>query len=290
MSAFTKIYAATFKLFKDYPRLILPFFLLFLLQTLALIVLYFSPRLPLRIVFGPIIRTFWGMRYGNSFLHYPYSFILLPKLVQLSSLALSVFVGALTSGTAIVMISGIQNKKKADFLSATRLAISKYMYLFIIVVIWAVTLHYTSKLFNLGLAYLTVFLVKLRIPKLGLIITPLFMIVNFALTVVIHSLLVYAIPVLIFEKEKLWKSILKSFSFFKQRWMTTLSFVALPMLAYVPFSILLQKPFSLIDKFFPEFVAYVILLGIIVNFLFIDPLITVSAALFYLSHRKEKQT
>jgi hypothetical protein len=66
--------------------------------------------------------------------------------------------------------------------------------------------------------------------------------------------------------------------------------VALPMLAYVPFSILLQKPFSLIDKFFPEFVAYVILLGIIVNFLVIDPLITVSAALFYLSHRKEKQT
>ncbi len=288
MSTITKIYGATFKLFKDNHKLLLPFFALFLLQTFTLIVLYFSPRLPLRIVFGPIIRTFWGMRYGNSFLHYPNSFILLPKLVQISSLALSVFVGALTSGAAIVMVSEIQNKKKMDFLFATRVALRKYMYLFIIVVLWAVGLHYTSKLFNIGLAYLTVFLVKLRIPKLGFIITPLFMIVNFVLTVAIHSLLVYAIPVLIFEKEKLWKSLLKSLSFFKERWMTTLIFVALPMLIYLPFSILLQKPLFLINKFFPEFVAYVILLGIIVNFLFIDPLITVSAALFYLSHRKEK--
>jgi hypothetical protein len=288
MSAVSKIYAATYKLFKDNPGLFLPFLLLFLLQILALILLYLSPRLPLRIVFGPIIRTFWGLRYGNSFLHYPYNFILLPKLVQVSSLALSVFVGALTSGMAIAMVSGIHHKNKVDFLSATRLAISKYVYLFIIVVLWVVALHYTSKLLTLGVVHLAVFLARFRFLKLGLIIAPFLTFVNFALTVVIHSLLVYAIPVLIFEKEKLWKCILKSLSFFKQHWMTTLFFVALPMLVYMPFSILLQSPLFLIDKFFPEFVACVILLGIIVNFLLIDPLITVSAALFYLSQRKEK--
>jgi hypothetical protein len=294
MSPVSKIYSATYKLFKDHPRLLQPFLLLFLLQILLLVVLYFSPRLPLRNVFGPIIRTFWGQRAGATFLHYPYSFILLPKLFQISSLALSVFVGALTSGIAITMIAGIENKRRLDFFSAARLTIGKYMYLFIIVVLWVVTLHYSAKFFNKGVTYLAGILIKslLMRPKAVYIISNIlfwFLIVfNFLLTVVIHSLLVYAIPVLIFEKEKLWKSILKSLAFFKERWVTTLIFVGLPMLAYVPFSILLQKPSFLISKFFPEFVAYVILLGVIVNYLLIDPLITVSAALFYLSHRKEK--
>ena len=160
MSVVTKIYAATYKFFKDHPGLFLPFLLLFLVQIFALIVLYFAPRLPLRTVFEPIIRTFWGLRFRNIFLHYPSSFILLPKLFQISSLALSVFVGALTSGIAIAIISGIYNKKKADFLSATRLAISKYMYLFIIVVLWVVALHYSTKLFDKGTVYLTGFLLR----------------------------------------------------------------------------------------------------------------------------------
>jgi hypothetical protein len=288
MSAVTKIYAATFKLFKDHRRLCVPFLILCLVQVVTLILLYFSPRLPLRYAFGPIIRTFWGPRFAATFIHYPSSFLLLPKLFQITSLSLSVCVGALTSGMAIAIIAAIQNKKKTDLLSITRLALSKYMYLFIIVVLWVVTLHYSAKLLNLGAAYFFGFLFKLRVPKLGLIIVPFLTVMNFTLTVVIHSLLVYAIPVLIFEKAKLWKSILKSMSFFKERWVSTLILVGIPMLIYVPFSILLQKPGFLINKFFPEFVAHVILLGIIVNFLLIDPLITVSAALFYLSRRKEK--
>lgn len=288
MSAISKIYAATFKTFKDNPRLFQPFLLLFSVQALALIILYFSPRLPLRNIFAPIITTFWGMRFGSTFLHYPYSFLLLPKLAQISSLTLSVFVGALTSGMAIAVIAAIDNNKKTNFLSVARIAISKYMYLFIIVVLWVVTMHYIAKFFNWGTIHLFRLLPILSHPKLILIIGPFLFILNFALIVVIHSLLIYAIPVLILEKEKLWKSILKSISFFKERWLTTLILVGLPMLVYTPFSILLQQPLFLITKFFPEFVAYVILLGIIVNFLFIDPLITVSAALFYLSHRKEK--
>jgi len=294
MSLIIKLYSATYKLFKDHSRLIQPFLLLFFIQVATLIVLYFAPRLPLRKVFGPIILTFWGPRYGNSFLHYPYSFLLLPKLFQVGSLALSVIVGALTSGIAIVMIAGIHNKKRIDLFSATRVAISKYMYLFIIVVLWVVALHYTAKFFNWGALQASGFLLKFLPFKLRIfilrngIITWSLALMNFILTVVIHSLLIYAIPVLIFEKQKLWKSILKSLSFFKERWVTTLVFVALPMLLYVPFSILLQKPNFLITKFFPEFVAYTILLGVIVNYLIIDPLITVSAALFYLSHRKEK--
>ena len=135
MSPVGKIYSATYKLFKDNPRLLQPFILLFLIQVLTLIVLYFSPRLPLRNIFGPIIRTFWGVRSGTAFLHYPYSFILLPKLFQVCSLALSVLLGALTSGIAITMIQGIENKKRLDFFSAARLTIGKYMYLFIIVVL-----------------------------------------------------------------------------------------------------------------------------------------------------------
>lgn len=294
MSPVAKIYSASCKLFKDHPRILQPFILLFLIQLLALIVLYFSPRLPLRDIFGPIIRTFWGQRSEAAFSHYPYSFILLPKLFQVGSLALSVLVGAFTSGIAITMIQGIENKKRLDFFSATRLAIGKYVYLFIIVVLWVITLHYSAKYFDKGTSYLAGLLIKslsMRPKAVFIIGTALFWFLtvsNFILTIAIHSLLIYAIPILIFEKEKLWKSILKSLAFFKKHWLTTLIFVGLPMLAYVPFSIILQKPSFLIDKFFPEFVAHVILLGVIVNFLFIDPLITVSAALFYLSHRKEK--
>ncbi len=291
MSAVTKTFSATVKIFKDHPKIFLPFLTLCLLQILALIILYFSPRLPLRTVFGPIIHTFFGQRSGSTFLHYPYNFLLLPKLFQISSLGLSLFFGALTSGAAIFMVQSVYNKKSEDFLGALWLSFKKYVYLFIIVALWITLLHYSSKVLIFCFAKFTVLIAKLgfyMILKLFLRL-PFLSVTNFLLTVFVHSLLVYAIPILVLDKEKLWKSIFKSLVFFKRNMLSTLILVGLPMLIYLPFSLLLQKPVFLMNKFFPEIVAYIIFVGIAVNYLLIDPLITTCSALFYLSRRKENK-
>ena len=101
------IYSSVFSAFIRHKKLYLPFLVFFLFDIVSLIVLYFSPRLPLRVIFGPPIKTFWGER----FLHYPFFFMLLPKLLSNVRMVISVFIGSLTAGLAVIIAGNIYNRQ-----------------------------------------------------------------------------------------------------------------------------------------------------------------------------------
>src|SRR4030042_4575140 len=93
-ASITTIYNNGFSAFIRHKKLCIPFVSFFAFELLSLIILYYSPRQPFRVIFGPPIKTFWGER----FLHYPFFFMLLPKLLSTARMVLSVFIGSLTAG------------------------------------------------------------------------------------------------------------------------------------------------------------------------------------------------
>lgn len=277
-----EVYNATVKSLKNHPILFAPFIIFFLFDFLALSVLYLAPRMPLKLIFGPVIRTLWSER----FLHYPLNFFLLPKLTSLARMALSVLFGSLLTAMAVAIVFDIYHKKHLKLAASFKFALKRYIDLFIIVFIFTILFYVAQKIISAGLfRYFMSGHTKLLFLGPRLWLGPFLLCLNFILAILIQSVFIYAIPILLIEKEKLLKSILKSFVLFKKLFIPTLILVGLPMLAYVPIVILSYNPAFLMDRLFPEIILWVLFLGSVISALVIDPLVTVSAAWLYLINR-----
>lgn len=277
-----KVYQDTFTLFKNNPSLFLPFIFFTVIELIGLYFIYLIPRLPFRPVFGPIIRAFRGEQY----LHYPANFLLLPELASLARMALAIFFGSLLTGAAIIMVLNIHNKKGMSLGGVLKSAVKKYVSLFIIVVILFSLFYISEKIISKGSRGLANYFVaghsRLLFLKAGIWLGPVMFAVKFIAAVLIQGAFIYAIPMLIIGNNKLIKSLIGSFVFFKNRFFTTLTIVGLPMLLTIPVAAIIYKRAFLIDNIFPESVLLVLFLSTIINSLVIDSLVTVSAANLYL--------
>ena len=279
-----KAYNNAIQSLKNTPVLFTPFIIFAIIAFLSVILIYLAPRMPLRIIFGPPIRTFWG----EAFLHYPTNFILLPKLVSLATMALSIIFGSLLTGMAVAMACDAYNKKTPRLNQSFKTAIKKYAAIFLIVFIITAIMYIAVKIVFIGLAkYFIAGHSRLLFLKASFWMGPFLLAANFILAVLIQSAFIYAIPLIIIGKVKLLKSVIKSFVLFKKLFLPTLILVSLPMCLYIPIIILSYNNVFLIDKFFPEIILYLALLGVIVNSLIIDPIITISTTFLYLA-QKEK--
>jgi hypothetical protein len=261
MPSITKIYQQTVKTLLKEKSIFIPFLVFALIEAVVLVLIYLAPRAPFIKVFGPPIARFWGPAY----LHYPANFLLLPRLSNHARVVLSVLVWPLTVGTAIALISSSKNA----FIRAAK----SYVSILIIVFTYTILLHLISK-------------VIITFGAKALPGSFLFVII-FMANLTIQSLFIYAIPILIIEKTKFFKSITKSFSLFKKFFLPTIILVGLPMLIYMPIVMLNYKTPFLIEKFYPELIFHIALLGTIINSLIIDPLVITSITLLYLA-QKEK--
>lgn len=142
-----KIYQVTFQLLRKHPAFFIPFIIFALFDALALIILFLAPRMPLILVLGPFIRTFWG----EGFLHYPTNFLLLPKLFFLNRMVLSVIAGSLLSGIAVDIILGIYNEKPVRLRESFKTALRKYISLFTVVFLISLLYYFLTKISSISL-------------------------------------------------------------------------------------------------------------------------------------------
>lgn len=283
-SIIRKVYKTTFQSLKYNPTLFIPFIIFAIIEFIALMFLYLSPRMPLRLIFGPIVRTFWG----EIFLHYPSNFLLLPKLASLSRMFLSVVFSSLLTGVAVNLILDIHNKKKFKIEESFKTAFKKYTYLFTVVLIFTASFYFLAKIITLILIkYFLAGHTRLLFlgPKIWM--GPILPCINFIVAIFIQSAFTYAIPALIIDKEKLNKSLIKSFGLFIKFFIPTLILVGVPLVIYIPIIILDYKTAFLINKLFPEIILLVLFLSTIVSSLVIDPLVTLSTAHLYLMNKEK---
>jgi hypothetical protein len=92
---------------------------------------------------------------------------------------------------------------------------------------------------------------------------------------------VYAIPILLIKDVKFIGAIIGSVKFFVRNFFLTLLMVGLPMLIAIPLVFLNYNGPYLMDTFAPEIILWVGILGIVVNSLLLDPMITLSTAAYY---------
>lgn len=276
------LYLTVLQLVKSQPKLLIPFIIFVVADLFFLFIIFVAPRQPFNVVLAPPIKAFWG----EKFLHYPANFLLIPKLASLSRNFLSCLIGSLLTGCAVAMLADSYNNKVTRFFPSLKAGFKKYLSLFSVVFIITLLFWGCLKLLEMGLIkYFSSGHASLLFLKPRIWFGPLLIVINLFITVLIQGAFVYAIPLIMLEKEKLFKAILKSLGLFVKFFLPTVLLIGLPVLLYLPIIVLQFKTAFLISRFFPESVLYVCVAASVLNSLVIDLLITFSTAVLFLQNR-----
>ncbi len=266
----------------SHPIILYPFILIAFLQTIALEILYFSPRPPLVSFFGPVVRTFWR----KAFLHYPYNFLLLPKLFYYSQVAIYLFIGAYLSAVAVHIIQLINGNKTVTIRNAFRATFKLYIHIFVSALLSLILIKIFSDALNVVYVRATeirsesgIYAILKNIILYG---EPYF---RLLIAVFVTTIFAYVIPVIIIEKAKIHKALWVNFKVLGKTLWTTFLIIFLPMVLYVPILILRSSVAPYIDSNFPEGYALLILLSIVMT-LFIDAFVLTAVTTLYLIKRE----
>ncbi|EKD27722.1 MAG: hypothetical protein ACD_79C00605G0002, partial [uncultured bacterium] len=111
MINFIRKFKKSFSLIFENPKIILPFLILAIIDGFALYIIFLAPQYPLAKIFAPPIKKF----FGEKFLHFPYIFFLMPKLMQYCAIVLNFFPGIILSAIHVQFVGNIVRKEKLLF-------------------------------------------------------------------------------------------------------------------------------------------------------------------------------
>jgi len=209
LSLISKVYSFTIQSFQKNPKIYLPFAIFALIEFMALMLIYLSPRVPLRALLGPPISAIWG----EKFLHYPVNFLLLSKLAYYSRMFLSVVFSSLLTGLAVAM----------TYKKPLSSVYKKYVSLFLIVLIMTAIVFFGVKVITSSLLkYFYAGNSKFLFLGPDMWFGPILTVLNFVVAIFVQALFTYAIPILIAGDQKLFKAILQSFVVFKRYFLVSL--------------------------------------------------------------------
>lgn len=272
----------TTKTLTRYRAVLLPFFVFFLIESAALLLVYWFPRYPFVTIFGPPVKAFLGER----FLHYPNNFLVLTKIHSISRFFLVIFAGSVLSGMAVAMIRDIDGNRGARVPAAWRASCKRYFRLFLAVAVCLVCFYTLVKV--PGFLFKQYFIsghkdLLFLGPKFWL--GPFVICVNFLISMFIQAAFFFVIPGIIIDDRRLIPSFLNSFVLYIKTFRLTTMTVFMAMLLYLPV-IILQYNTVLMVNIYPESVLWVNWAGVFINSMAIDAVITISAAMLYLKLRE----
>ena len=261
-----EVWKRTFNILKKRPGVVVPFVIGAVFSGVGLWVLYLAPVRPVSIVLAPPIRSF----FGEKFLHYPFSVLLLPKLFQFAQLALSATIGVIMTGLAIGMFKNACEEKglkgKVNLVNSFK----RYFALFGVWVVMFLFSFLSRKLTNRLCSGLS--------PQLFAAL------LTYTMAMFVQIVFIYAMPIIIIEKKKLLSALKQGLLFFKKFFLTSVVLTMIPAFLYFPMVALGQYLPKLIKKFSPEAVIVFLGLGILVTFI-MDIFLTLSPTLLLLKER-----
>ena len=261
-----KIYQQVFSVLRKNPMVFFLFLLIALLDLVALMVLYFAPSPPVLNVLGPVIRSFWG----DSYLHYPNNFLLLPKLFSHAHFLISTIVGVFITGIIIKKIEAETLGQKVSTLSAAGRIFKRY---FSLVAAWLLSYG----IFVFALKGILPLLPKNLWLQVGS---------GFFLGLIIQSVLAFLLPALVLIENGFFKTLFLGFRFGVKNILLTGALIFVPMMLILILSV--ARLFTpLFVRIHPELVLWVLCAGIVVSLL-VDICVTSSATLLFLKVRNEK--
>ncbi|HOW36360.1 MAG TPA: hypothetical protein PL155_08120 [Candidatus Omnitrophota bacterium] len=268
-----------------HPVIFFPLCITVFLQLLVLEILYFAPRWPLSVFFGPVIRKL----FGEGFLHFPYNFQLIQHLFFYCQIPLYLFVDVFLVAVAIGIVVAINNDKPANPKIIFKKILPQYIHIFAAALLTFLTTLIIIQGYDLlfaralrirsetGIFFMIKSVIVYGRPYFGLLID-----------IFISAIFLYIVPLIVIEKLKIQKAFLQNFSYLKRAFLFTLGIVFIPTLVYIPV-IMLRSIVSAGDLALkvPIMQAAVIILSILVK-LFVEAVILTSVTTYYFLTKENK--
>ena len=256
-----------------YPTIILAF-----VQFLVLEILYFAPRSPLSIFFGPLISHIWS----EDFLHYPLDLILLPKLFYYAQIMVYLFGGALLLAVTTHIVVTLNNNHRANLRHSLKEAGRFYLQILFASILSLLLFQMSSSVYSTMIqAVLKIKTTNASVvtfQKIFLWATPY---IQFFIGILITTLLIYVVPIIIIEKKKFLKALGLNLNVLFRSFNTSFCVVLLPTLFYLPILVARNNIESLSNATVPEIQIFIIVLGVLVT-MAIDLIILTTITTHYL--------
>jgi hypothetical protein len=260
----TEIYKNTVQVLKENPTLVILFFIIALLDWLALAVLYNAPSEPFSFVLAPIIRTFWDDRY----LHYPQNFVLLPKLFSHAHFLILCTFGLFITGIVIKKIEAHFKSKELSIISASGFVLKKFIP---ILVAWLASYWF--------FLFLSKILFKV-LPQTNLLAQ---LAGGFFLALIVQSLTAFILPAILVNNRGFFKDFWQGLKTGARHITTTGLIIAVPVLVIILISFFKALGASLVQSN-PEIVLWILAVSIFVSMI-VDLIVTSTTTLLFLKVR-----
>jgi len=250
-------------------------------QLFIIEILYFSPRYPLNVFFGPIISKIWSPAY----LEYPLNFLLLPKMFQYSQMPIYIFVSSFFIAVAVGIIAAINADQKVNIGAIIKKTFSSYVHLIVAAIISFALVAVLFKLF--GLVFTRAAQIRsttghfFMIKSIVMGGAPYFQLL---LSIFATTLFAYVIPAIVIDNKKVFSALMVNFKSLKGAFWFTFFIVLTPSLLFMP--ILLLRNSIPLDFFAPELRLMTLVFSVFVMVL-IDAIIYTAVTSFYLVKKEE---
>ncbi len=273
------IWRVAFNALKNHPVILIPFCISGILKLLGLLIIFLSIFYPLSIVCAPIIKTLWG----ETFLHYPFNFNLMPKVFYYVQIAIYIFIDGLLSGMAVWMVFQSNEGRRPQVLESFKKVFPKYVILASFLLTIFLIMHFISQAENLVILRLLKLKFVALLANTGMLnfIKVFF---NFFVIVLIETGFAFVIPFVVLGNRRFFKAIAGSFLLVKKVFPATFVLIVVPTLITLPFSLLKTGLPVLMNKTLPEITFLVLGLSVVV-IVFVDCIVTTSLAFLYLSRK-----
>lgn len=264
------------------PLILAPFITIAFIQLLILELLYFAPRWPLSVFFGPVIERLWG----EFYLHYPFNLIILPKMFQYAQIPIYIFVSSFFIGVAITIIGALNAGKETSLKAAAKSTLGQYVHIFIAGLISFVCFY---GLYNVyGLLVRRAYLIRSAqgplyiLKQVVLEGAPYF---NLILGALITTVFAFVLPIIVLERAKVFTAIVESFKAVFQSFFLIFFVVLIPTLFYVPVLLLRNNTAILAESTSPGIRFFVLIFSVLVMVL-IDATVYTAVTTHYLIKRE----
>lgn len=266
------------------PLIFYPFCIIIFIQLLAVEIIYFSPRFPLVLFFGPVIKRLWS----EAFLHYPLNLVLLPKLFQYAQMVIFLFVSSFLTGVAVAIIAAINSDRTVSYKSAVRQVGRQYVHVVFAAFITFLAYMGFSNLYGLVIQRAAQIKstagIYFMIKKLVMVSVPY---VNLLIGVLVSTLFAFVIIIIVVEKKKVIQAFILNFKNIWRSFWFLLMVILLPTLLYIPVLLLRNYMAVMAEGTFPGLRVAGIVLSIFVMAI-IDAIVYTSLTTYYLLKQENK--
>ena len=259
------------------PLILFPFCTIAFVQLFVLEILYFVPRYPLTVFFGPIIRKLWA----ESYLHYPNYLVLLPELFHKVQPPIYIFISSFLFAVSVTLIFSVNSDKKINLASAFCETSSMYIH-----VVLAALVAYTSYYcFDQFYSLLSQRAILIR-SEVGIFFIIKKIILGgwsyFYLMygVFLTTIFAFLIPIIVIEKKKIIAAIGLNFKNLWRSFWFVWAIVFIPTLFYLPILLLRNNIFKFAGSI-PGIHLYILVLSVFVTIV-IDAVVYTAITTAYL--------